>query len=539
MNLGPTAALLGWALATAALPAAAELRFVDVAEQGAVTTRTWCGREEKPHILESNGTGLALFDYDRDGDLDLYLVNGWRLEGNRVVEKGRDALYRNRGDGVFEEVSAAAGLGQQGWGSGVATGDVDGDGLTDLFITNFGPDLLYRNRGDGTFEELEHGPGIDGWSTGAAFFDADGDGRQDLLVGGYIDSSLDEVLEARPELYWEGLQVMLGPFGLEGLANRFWHNEGGGRFREATSDSGLEDDGLFYSFGMLAADLDDDDDLDVYVANDSNPNYLYRNRGDGTFEEMGLWSGASLDAAGYAQAGMGVASGDVDRDGRLDLLVTNFWKDASTLYLNQGDLVFADATTAWGLHAPTYLPLSWGAALADLDADGDLDAFIVNGHIYPQADQAPSAKTSFRQPNLLLENIGARFVDRSAIAGPGLEVQESSRALAIGDWDGDGDLDLAVSNMDAVPTLLRNETAPAGGWLLVDAPSAAWMAVEVAGARQARSRTAGGSYLSAGDPRFHFGVGSASRIDSLRIRRRGSPHQELRDLPVDRVLVLP
>jgi enediyne biosynthesis protein E4 len=539
MKLGSTAAFLGWALAAAALPAAAELRFVDVAEQAAVTTRTWCGREEKPHILESNGTGLALFDYDRDGDLDLYLVNGWRLEGSRIVEKGKDALYRNRGDGVFEEVSSAAGLGQEGWGSGVATGDMDGDGLIDLFVTNFGPDLLYRNRGDGTFERIEGGPGIDGWSTGAAFFDADGDGYQDLFVGGYIDSSLEEVLAARPTLYWEGLQVMLGPFGLEGLANRFWHNEGDGHYREATRDSGLEDEGLFYSFGILAADLDDDDDLDVYVANDSNPNYLYRNQGDGRCEEMGLWSGASLDAAGYAQAGMGVASGDVDQDGRLDLLVTNFWKDASTLYLNQGDLVFADATMAWGLHAPTYRPLSWGVTLADFDADGDLDVFIANGHIYPQADRAPTAETSFRQRNLLLENAGARFVDRTAVAGPGLEVEESSRGLAVGDWDGDGDLDLAVSNMDAAPTLLRNETEPAGRWLLVDAPAAAWMAIEAEGARQVRFWTAGGSYLSASDPRFHFGVGAASRIGSLRIRRRGAIQMLIHDLPVDHVLVFP
>jgi len=517
--------------------AAAELRFVDVAAEMGVTTRTWCGREEKPHILESNGTGLALFDYDGDGDLDLYLVNGWRLEGAEIAERGRDALYRNRGDGTFEEVTAAAGLGQDGWGSGVAVGDADGDGLPDLLVTNFGPDLLYRNRGDGTFEQVPDSPSIDGWSAGAVFFDADRDGRNDLLIGGYIDCTLGEVLTARPELAWQGLRVMAGPFGLEGLANRYWHNEGGGRFREATSEAGLSDPGLYYSFGILAADLDGDDDVDVYVANDSNPNYLYRNDGGGRFQEMGLWSGAALDHGGNAQAGMGIAHGDVNGDGRLDILVTNFWKDASTLYLNHGDLVFEDSTSAWGLHAPTFLPLSWGAALADLDADGDLDGFVANGHIYPQADLAPAAETRFRQRNLLLENVGSHFVDRTSTAGPGLEIEESSRGLAVGDWDGDGDLDLAISNMDAVPTLLRNDSTPRGAWLLVDAPAASRVTVEAGGARQTRHWTAGGSYLSASDRRHHFGLGAAERIDRLRLRTEAGRDIELRDLPVDRVLV--
>jgi hypothetical protein len=539
MRLGrPTRVLLLALLAPLPPGGAGDLRFTDVTASSGVKTATWCGRENKPHILESNGTGLALFDYDGDGDLDLYLVNGWRLEGARVAERGQDALYRNRGDGVFEDVTAEAGLGQEGWGSGVAVGDPDGDGWPDLFVTNFGPDVLHRNRGDGTFATDPDAPDLDGWSTAAVFFDSDSDEDQDLFVGGYIDCSLDDVLHASPGLPWEGRQVMLGPFGLEGLANRYWRNEGEGRYREATRESGLADLGLYYSFGTLAADLDDDGDQDLYVANDSNPNYLYRNDGDGRFQEMGLWSGAALDAKGNAQAGMGIAAGDVDGDGRLDLLVTNFWKDTSTLYLNRGDLVFEDATEAWGVASPTYLPLSWGTTLADLDLDGDLDAFVANGHIYPQADEAPGAETSYRQRNLVLENLGARFVDRTLEAGPGLEVEESSRGLAEGDWDNDGDIDVAVSNMDALPTLLRNDGGAGRGWMLVAATGVGRATLEAGGRRQVRHRTAGGSYLSEGDPRFHFGLGSSGSVDRLRLRRAQGDDLVLRSPPIGRVLVI-
>jgi hypothetical protein len=512
-------------------------RFVDIASTAGLVHPTWCGREEKPHILESNGTGLAVFDYDSDGDLDLYLANGWRLEGSTVTERGINRLYRNEGDGFFRDVTQQAGVGDDGWATAVAVGDVNRDRQPDLLSINFGQDLLYLNSGDGSFSPAENGPSIAGWSTGAVFFDADRDGDEDLYLAAYVDCTLEEVLHAEPELLWEGTRVMLGPFGLEGLDNRYFQNEGEGKFRDATVDAGLEDAGRYYTFGVAALDLDGDRDLDLYAANDSNPNYLYRNDGTGRFQEVGLWSGAALDAMGNAQAGMGLAVGDLQPDGLPDLLVTNFYKDASTLYQNLGDFIFEDVSRNLGVDTPTYPFLSWGATLSDLDLDGDLDLFLVNGHIYPQADEVEKAGTSFRQRNLLLANLGGRFIDASTSAGPGLAVLESSRGLAVGDIDGDGDLDLAVSNVDAPPTLLRNDSTRSGNWLRVDAPAALRVVAETGGRRFERQRVVGASYLSVNDPSFHFGLGDSKLVDRLIVEWPDGQRRAMISLPADHTIL--
>ncbi|MBI5434167.1 MAG: CRTAC1 family protein [Planctomycetes bacterium] len=518
--------------------ASGALRFVDVAASAGVTATTWCGRPEKPHLLESGGTGLALFDADRDGDLDLYLVNGWRLAGDQVVERSKNVFYSNRGDGTFEDATERSGLGDDGWGCGVEVGDVDGNGALDVFVTHFGPDVLYLGRGDGTFERASVSPGLDGWSAGAALFDGDRDGDLDLFVSGYIEATLEEVLAAEPTLDWKDLKVMFGPFGMEGERDAYFENDGHGVFRDATEEAGMVDVGLYYGFGVLACDFDDDLDLDVYVANDSNPNYFYRNDGTGKFKEIGLWSGAALESSGRAQAGMGVAAGDVDGDGRADLLVTNFADDFSTLYLNHGECLFRDATSPWGVRGPTYEFLSWGAVFEDFDLDGRRDLFIANGHIYPQADLVAADSLGYAQTNLVLLNEGKRFRDVSDEAGPGLAVKASSRGVAAGDLDGDGDVDLVIANVDSAPTVLRNESTRRGAWLVVDAPGAIRVEVRCGEQRAVRHQVYGGSFCSPSDRRFHFGLGGAARADEVVAVWPDGTRVEHKDVAPSRVLAL-
>ena len=515
-RLWPALLLLVGSAGAALATAPAAIRFVDASADAGVTVVTWHGRADKPHLLESGGAGIALLDYDVDGDLDLYVVNGWRLDGAEVVERGANALYRNNGDGTFVDVTEAAGVGDRGWGTAVTVGDIDGDGDSDLFVTNFGPDVLYRNVGE-RFEVVESGAGIDGWSSSSVFFDGDGDGDEDLFVTGYIETSLDDVLQAKVGLRWKNTEVMRGPFGFEGLANRYFVNDGSGHFSDATEAAGFDDVGLFYSFGVVATDLDADGLVDLYVANDSNPNYLYRNLGSGQFEEVGLWSGAALDHRGLAQAGMGIASADYDDDGLPDLFVTNFADDTCTLYRNLGRMAFEDVSASAGMVEPTFGPLSWGTVFADFDLDGDLDLFVANGHIYPQADAVAGAGTSFAQTNHVLEQADGAFRDVSAAAGPGLAVRESSRGVAVGDIDNDGDLDLVIANMDAAPTVLRNESDRLGEWLIVDAPGAVAVEVTAGGRTWRHDRVRGGSYASASDSRFHFGLGPVAGPVDLRV----------------------
>jgi len=538
----------------AAHPSAAvrhHFQFVDVAQEAGITRLLLAGRPGKDHLLDSAGAGVAWLDFDRDGWIDAYLVNGWKLSGKRVIEKGRNALYRNRGDGTFEDVTDRSHTGGEGrWGSGVAVADYDGDGWPDLFVTSFGANVLYRNRGDGTFENVAVRAGVEspGWNTGAAFFDADGDGDLDLYVAAYIDCTLEEVLKAQPTLAWRGVdKVALGPFGLPGAPDHFFVADGKGHFREATQEAGLKDEALAFGFGVRAADLDSDGDPDLYVANDSDPNYLYRNEGGGKFREVGLWSGAALSANAAAQAGMGITLGDANGDGFPDLFVTNFAEDYSTLYRGDGKGFFQDISEESGVAGITFQPMSWGTVLADFDCDGDEDLAIANGHIYPQVDRHPELGNHYAQRSLLLENTGGgHFADATDEAGPGFLPARVSRGLAAGDYDNDGDLDLLISNLDASPTLLRNDSVRSGACLTVNlevAPGSGTVlgtrvSITLGKRTLMRDVSSGESYLSAHDPRLHFGLGDAKVLDRLEVRWPDGTRTVRTSVPVQPILTI-
>jgi enediyne biosynthesis protein E4 len=546
----PFAALV-LGLAGTAAGQAPPLRFVEAAADAGMTRVLLAGRPGKDHLLDSTGAGAAWLDYDLDGDLDAYLVNGWKLDGSAVVEKGRNALYRNLGNGRFEDATDRAGVAGEGeWGAGVAVADYDGDAWPDLLLSGFSRNVLYRNRGDGTFENVAAGAGIEspGWNTGAAFFDADADGDLDLYVATYISHSLDQVLKAQPDLDWKGLaKVAVGPFGLPGAADHYFQSDGKGRFTDATDRAGLTDKLLGYGLQVRAADLDVDGDPDLYVANDSEPNYLYRGRGDGTFEEVGLWTGAALSGDGAAQAGMGVTVGDANGDGLPDIFVTNFQDDHDTLYLGEGSGFFRDASDEAGVGAPTYRYLSWGTAFVDLDQDGDQDLVVANGHIYPQVEAHPDAGVAYRQRNLLLRNDGAgHFTDVTADSGPGFATTRSSRGLAVGDFDDDGDPDLLFTALDEPPSLLRNETS-AGSWLSVLlAPAAgagpaigAKVTVRTGTRSQWRDVASGDSFLSSHDPRLHFGLATAAAADRVEVRWPDGKREAFEGVPVNVRVVVP
>ncbi len=533
--------------APAAATAAVGFAFVDVAAAAGITRASHAGRPGKDHLLDSAGCGLAWIDFDGDGWIDLYVLDGWSIQAGAVSERGRNTLYRNRRDGTFEDVTEQAHVGGEGrWCNGVAVGDFDGDGRPDLFVTTFGANLLYRNRGDGTFEDVAERAGvtIPRWNTGAVFFDADGDGRLDLYVAAYIDCTLESVLSAQRTLDWKGVEkVAVGPFGLAGAPDHFLHNDGDGRFSDRTKAQGFTDAALAFGFAAGATDLDQDGDVDLYVANDSDPNYLFRNRGGGTFEEVGLWTGAALDHNGAAQAGMGLTFGDADGDGIVDVFVTNFADDASTLYRGTGKGFFEDVSAAVGIAAATFHPMSWGTTFADFDCDADLDLVVANGHIYPQVDLHPDKGATYLQPPTLLENDGSgKFADASSRAGPGFRVARCSRGLAAGDYDNDGDLDVAISNLDAPPTLLRNDS-PHGAWLTIvcaaegKAPPVGTVVEVVAGGRrQRREVLSSDSYLSAPDPRLHFGIGAATIADEVVVRWPDGTLTNLTRVAVNRFL---
>lgn len=508
-------------------PAAAMVQtpFVDMAAAWNLTRSHIGGGAEKRYIVEAKGGGAALLDADADGDLDIYWVNGAALD--TPGRGGGNALYRNDGQEGFADIAQAAGVEGYGWGMGAVSADYDGDGDQDLYITCLRENILYRNDGQGKFvdQSVEAGVAMPLWSTGVAMGDADLDGDLDLYVANYVDFARDEIRPLGTQ--WKGRDVFVGPLSLPASPDVLYNNAGDGTFGDMTQASGIGQHEPGYGFGVLFVDIDDDGDQDLYIANDSTPNFLYRNAGDGTFVETGLRSNAAFNEMGLAQAGMGVAWGDYDGDGDGDLLVTNFEDDYNTLYRNGGDGIFTDMSFAAGLGRVSLPYVGFGAVFIDYDNDADQDLFVANGHVYPQIEP-------YAQADHLFANDGGRFslVEQSTPA--------VSRGAVAGDFDDDGRLDLFVTNLNGRPSLLHNRAATGHHWLgvrlLSDGHNREGVGARVyvwsGGRRQRRDVMCGDSFLGSGDRRLHFGLGSG-RADSLHVYWPGGALQRLSDLPLD------
>ncbi len=516
--------------------------FVNVAREAGLREKTIFGDEKKNrYLVETTGCGVAFYDYDHDGWLDLFFVNGSRFQAKFTGGLPSNRLYKNNRDGTFTDVTRKAGLVHHGWGQGVCVGDYDNDGLDDLFVSYWGENKLYKNRGDGTFEDVSRKAGITTgggriprWNTGCAFVDYNRNGLLDLFVANYIDFDLKTVpVPENGTCKYKGLQVACGPPGLPGAKNILFRNNGDGTFSDVSKAAGILNTPGTYGLGVLVADFDNDGWPDIYVANDSTSSALYKNNHDGTFSEIGIPAGVAYSADGKSQAGMGVSAADFDGDGWLDIVKTNFAGDTSSLYRNLGENHFEDQTFQAGLGRNTRF-LGWGAAFLDFDNDGWPDILLANGHVYPEVGNSDT-EAGYKQRKVLYRNLGnSHFADVSTQAGPGILEQVSARGLAVGDFDNDGDLDIAVNCVNDVPQLLRCDNLTGRHWLQVklvgtvsnrSAIGARVICVS-AGRRQMAEVRSGGSYLSQSDLRLHFGLDKAESAD-LEIRWPNGKEQRL------------
>jgi enediyne biosynthesis protein E4 len=531
------------------------VEFVDVARRAGLNAQTiYGGIKKNKYLLETTGCGVAFYDYDNDGWLDIFLVNGWRLEGFPKGQEPVCHLFKNNRDSTFTDVTLKAGLARSGWGQSVCIGDYDNDGYEDLFISYYGKNALYHNNGDGTFTDVTDKAGVGGkgtrWNTGCAFVDYDRDGRLDLFVANYIDLDLKTapVPESGPCLY-KGVMVACGPPGLQGGKNILYHNNGDGTFTDVSEASGITKSNGTYGLGVLVADFDNDGWPDIYVANDSTASTLYQNLKNGKFEDVAIASGAALSPDGKPQAGMGVSAGDYDHDGNLDIMKSNFAGDTHSLYRNQGDGNFEDTTFASGLGVNTKY-LGWGCGFFDMDNDGWLDILVCNGHVYPEVEQLKT-EAAYAQRKLLYKNLrNGRFEDVSFKAGPGISTPATARGCAFGDFDNDGDLDIVVNTVNDYPQLIRCDSTTKNTWIKVRTIGTKSNRSGIGARIRCVSRSpdlskpleqidevrSGGSYFSQNDLRVHFGLGKADRVELIEIRWPSGQVDQIKNVPANRVI---
>ncbi len=535
------------------------IRFIDVAREAGLNAKTIYGGEHKNrYLLETTGCGVAFFDYDHDDWIDIFLVNGSRIEGFAKGQEPVSHLFKNNRDGTFTDVTVKAGLTHSGWGQGCCVGDYNNDGWNDLFVTYYGQNILYRNNGDGTFTDVTVKAGLlqsrTRWNSGCAFLDYDRDGNLDLFVANYIDFDIKTApLPEAAGCAYKGIQVACGPPGLQGGKNILYHNNGDGTFTDVSQKSGMWDTLGTYALSAAVADFDGDGWPDIYVANDSTASTLYQNQKDGTFKDVAIEAGVAYSPDGKPQAGMGVSVGDFNRDGLLDIVKTNFAGDTDSLYVNLGGGNFDDHTYLSGLGVNTRL-LGWGVGFFDMDNDGWLDILMSNGHVYPEVD-GTQVDSPYAQHKYLYRNLrNGQFEDVTSQGGPGVNQNATARGTAFGDFDNDGDLDIVVNCVNSLPQLLRCDSTS-------EAPARNWIKIRTVGTKSNRTGIgsrisvttqaspdakpfiqidevrSGGSYFSQNDLRVHFGLDHATKAD-VEIRWPSGTNDKLHDLIANHLYVI-
>ena len=521
------------------------VRFVDITSQSGITFKH-ISSPEKKYIVESMSGGVALFDYDNDGYTDIYFVNSLTMGLLKSPTKPQSELYHNNGNGTFTNVTAKSGLGDVGWGMGVCAGDYNNDGWDDLYVTCLGPDHLFKNNGNGTFTDVTKTAGVSDprWSTGAAFVDYDNDGYLDLFVSNYVDFDINNLpSNERPCLY-RGIEVQCGPRGLRGAGDTLYHNNGNGTFSDVSVKAGVSDPNGYYGLGVVCSDFDGDGWVDIFVANDATPNFLYHNNGNGTFKDIGFISGTAVNENGSEQACMGVTVGDYDHDGKFDIFATNFSQEYNVLYRSTGANMFTDVSHMAGFVNQPYV--SWGTKFFDYDNDGWLDLFVANGHVYPQVDKA-NLDAGYRQrKSLHKNNRNGTFSEVAAQSGDPLMEKRVSRGVAFGDVDNDGDVDIIINDLDGAPSLLRNDGGNANNSVLIKTIGdksnrdgiGARVKIMSGDLTQIDEVRSGASYISHNDLRLHFGLEKRTKIDLIEIRWPSGVVDKLEGVGVNKLLVV-